>query len=67
MNPLGNIMRDFLKQAHAKQVKMARALAEEFLQEKMAMDQIEEMLYASGFEAAVIDEAMDSLPKKGKK
>ncbi len=67
MDPLGNVMREFLRKAHAKQVKMARALADELLQEKMAMEQIEEMLYASGFENIVIDEAMDSLPKKGKK
>jgi hypothetical protein len=67
MDPLGNVMREFLRKAHVKNVKIARALADELLQEKMAMDQVEEMLYASGFEAVVIDEAMDSLPKKGKK
>lgn len=67
MDPLGKTVRNLLKQAHARQVKTARALADELLEEKMALDQVEEMLFASGFEYPVIDEVMASLPNQRQK
>ena len=68
MDPLGNVIRDFLKKAHSDNVKNAVSLAMEFRDESMNDDQIEEMLYASGFDSMVIAEAMDSIPvKKNKK
>lgn len=66
MDPLGNVVRDFLKQAHARNVKNAVSLGMEFRDEGMTRDQIEEMLYASGFEAVVIADAMDAIPSKTK-
>lgn len=67
MDPLGNVVREFLKTQHATHVRNAVALAKELrVAEKMADDQIEEMLYASGFDAAVIAEALDNIPSQKK-
>jgi len=63
MDRFGNVLRDFLKKAHADQVKNAVSLGTELRQDEgMNDEQIEEMLYASGFEADVIAEAMDNIP-----
>ena len=67
MDPLGNVVRGFLKAAHASNVRNATNLALEFLKEGMRNDQIEEMLYAGDFEQDVIAAAMASLPDKKKK
>lgn len=67
MDPLGNAIRDFLKQTHAASVRNAVSLAMEFQDEGMKQDQIEEMLYSSGFESDVIAEALDSIPSKKRK
>lgn len=69
MDPLGNVVRDFLKKTHAANVRNAVSLAMELRDDEgMKNDQIEEMLYSSGFDSAVIAEAMDNLPiKKSKK
>lgn len=68
MDPLGNVVRDFLKKAHSDAVQNATSLALELRDEGMDNDQIEEMLCASGFKSIVIAEAMDSIPtKKNKK
>lgn len=69
MDLYGNVIRDFLKQAHANNVRNAVSLGTELRQDEgMNDDQIEEMLYASGFDAIVIAEAMDSIPaQKSKK
>jgi len=64
MDPLGNVLRDFMKQAHLRQVKTALGLALELRQESMAAEQIEEMLYSSGFEQVVVDDAMTALANK---
>lgn len=64
MDPLGNVVRDFLKKQHADNVRNAMALASELRDEGMKDDQIEEMLYSSEFESDVIVEAMSNMPKK---
>lgn len=67
MDRFGNVIRDFLKKAHADNVRNAVSLGTELRQDEgMSDDQIEEMLYASGFDAAVISEAMDSIPAEKK-
>jgi len=67
MDPLGNVVRDFLKQKHTENVRNAAALAQELRDEEcMNNDQIEEMLYASGFDAVVIADAFQVLPSKKK-
>lgn len=68
MDRFGNVLRDFLKKAHADQVRNAVSLGTELRQEEgMTDEQIEEMLYASGFEADIIAEAMDNIPVKQNK
>ncbi len=69
MDPLGNVIKDFLKKAHADNVRNAVSLAAELQDDEgMNNEQIEEMLFASGFDAHVIAEAMDNIPtKKNKK
>jgi len=63
MDPLGAIARNFLKEAHARNVRNAVSLATELRrEEKMTNEQIEEMLYASGFEEVVIAEAINKIP-----
>lgn len=62
MDRFGNVIRDFLKKAHSDNVRNAVSLGTELrLDEGMTDEQIEEMLYASGFEALVITEAMDNI------
>jgi len=68
MDPLGDVVRNFMKQAHARNVRNALSLAAELRKEEgMTDDQIEEMLYASGFEQEEISEALSNLPAKGQK
>lgn len=62
MDMLGQVMRDFLKCAHDDAVRNARALAGELKAEGMTKSQIEEMLFASGFEAPIVREAMEQIP-----
>lgn len=65
MDPLGNVVRDFLKKAHADNVRNAVTLATELRDDEgMNASQIEEMLHSSGFDPHVIAEAMESLPIK---
>lgn len=68
MDPLGTVVREFLKKARADNVRNAISLAAELRNEEgMKSNQIEEMLYASGFEADIIAEAMENIPsQKGK-
>lgn len=66
MDPLGNVVRELLKQARAQRVKNATSLAGEFRKEGMTDSQIEEMLFASGFDDDVVDDAMKEIsPKRG--
>jgi aminopeptidase N len=59
MDPLGNVVRDFMKETHARNVRNAFSLAVELRKEEGMTDgQVEEMLYASGFEQ---DEIIDAL------
>jgi len=65
MDPLGNVFREFFKTVHADNVRNAVSLAAELRDDEgMHDDQIEEMLYASGFENDVVTEAMSNLPPK---
>lgn len=66
MDPLGKIAREFLKQAHANQVRNALALSREFRKEGMNLNQVEEMLYASGFDEEVINDTLNRLPEGSK-
>lgn len=66
MDLLGNVVREFMKQAHAENVRNATNLAMEFRDERMSDDQIEEMLYSSGFDARVVSDAMEALLIKKK-
>jgi hypothetical protein len=59
MDKFGNVVRDFLKQAHATNVRNASALAGELRKEGMSGEQVEEMLFASGFDEQTVRDAMD--------
>jgi SOS response regulatory protein OraA/RecX len=64
MDQLGEVIRNQLKQVRANNVHNARVLAMDLRSEGMTKDQIEEMLYANGFEGDIIDEAIQSVPAK---
>lgn len=67
MEPLGKVVRDFLTMRHAKDVRQAYAMADSLQKEGMSTGQIEEMLFSSGFQAGVIDEAIRQLPAGGRR
>lgn len=64
MDPLGRVVRDFLKAAHEEKLLTAVSMAEELQKEGMNNGQIEEMLNGSGFEMDVVVEAINRLPVK---
>ena len=62
MDIFGNVCREYERLAHANHVKQAFALAETYKEDGLNREQIEEMLYASDYEANVVQEAMSLLP-----
>ena len=64
MGLLGNVINNFLKEKHASSVRTATSLAMDLKRDRMTNDQIEEMLCATGYEASVIAEALDSIQTK---
>ena len=64
MDPLGNVVREFMRRQRDDIVKTASALVGELQSEGMDRSQIEEMLFASGFETDVVAEALDSIPSQ---
>lgn len=67
MDPLGKTVRDFLSRLHSDEVHTATNLAMELKKEGMNRGEIEEMLYASGYESEVVNDALENLPTKSKK
>lgn len=67
MDPLGRTIRDFLTRLHGDQVQTATNLALELKKEGMSRGEIEEMLYASGYESEVVNDALADLRSNGKK
>jgi len=61
MDILGKVVRDYLKQAHDKEVKQAYVIAKDFKKDGLNASEIEELLYSSGYDATVIEEALKSL------
>jgi hypothetical protein len=66
MDLLGRVVREYMKKAHTDNVRNATNLAMEFRDEHMNDDQIEEMLYSSGFDTNVVSEAMENIIVKKK-
>ena len=64
MDPLGRVVRDFLRTAHEERLATALSMAEELQKEGMTKGQIEEMLNGSGFEMNLVVEAITRLPAK---
>lgn len=62
MDPLGNVFRQLIKQARDESVRNATALALSLRKEGMKRPQIEEILYANGFEEGVIAEILHDVP-----
>jgi hypothetical protein len=58
MDPLGDVVRQFLSQQREDTVKTAVTLAADLRKESMNRDQAEEMLYGAGYESEVVDEAI---------
>ena len=61
MDPLGNVVRELLRRQRDDIVRTASNLADELRNEGMDRSQVEEMLFASGFESDVVAEALESL------
>jgi len=61
MDILGKVVRDYLKQAHEKEVKQAYVIAKDFKKDGLNNSEIEELLYSSGYDADIIEEALKSL------
>lgn len=66
MDLLGKTVREFLKVRHDQDLKKANAMVVELRKEGMRKAEIEEMLYASGYDDQVVQEVMESLPKQKK-
>lgn len=66
-DPLGNIIRNFMRDSHVKNIKHASVVAMDFAKDGMDYGQIEEMLFASGFEGEVIAEVLQTIPVKRSK
>ena len=58
MDPLGNVVRELMRRQHDDIVRTASNLADELKSEGMDKSQVEEMLFASGFEPDVVAEAL---------
>lgn len=54
MDPLGKVIREYLRQAEEDKTHVAMSLAEELVAEAMDRSQVREMLYASGFNERTI-------------
>jgi len=61
MDILGKVVRDYLKQTHEKEVKQACVIAKEFKKDGFNVSEIEELLYSSGYDTSVIEEALEYL------
>jgi hypothetical protein len=56
MDSLGKVLREYLRQKRADDVREARAMAKEMRVDGMSSAQLEEMLFASGFSSDVVEE-----------
>ena len=63
MDILGSVIRECMKRAHEKEVKQAYVIAKDFKEEGLKIAEIEEMLFSSGYDEAIIQEAMRLLGK----
>lgn len=62
MDPLGRVVRELIQRQHEDIVRTATTLAVDLKADGMDDSQVEEMLFASGFDADVVAEAMESNP-----
>lgn len=65
MDLIGNTFRELFAQKHAESVRNASTLAKECSRDGMKPVEVEEMLYASGFEEDVVSTALAQI-KEGK-
>ena len=61
MDIFGNVIREFMKQAHEKEVRQAYVIARDFKKDGLKTSEIEELLFSSGYEQGVIEEALRML------
>ena len=64
MDKLGQVFRDLARAAREREVRSAAALAEMLRKDGLTNAQVEEMLYANGFNGEVVDGAMAILPSR---
>lgn len=58
MDPLGNVVREFVRQQREDNVRTATSLAKDFRKGGMSKAQAEEMLCSAGIDSDVIEEAL---------
>jgi hypothetical protein len=64
MDKLGQVFRDLARAARDSEVRSAASLAEMLRKDGLTNAQVEEMLFANGFESDVVSGAMEMLPKR---
>lgn len=65
MDLIGNTFKELFAQKHAESVRNASALAKECAKDGMRLSEVEEMLYANGFDQDVVDDTLTQI-KEGK-
>jgi hypothetical protein len=65
MDPLGNVFRELLKRTEEENLRNASSLAVELLKEGMDRSQIEEMLYANGFDEKIVRQTTKDVVPEG--
>jgi SOS response regulatory protein OraA/RecX len=63
MDQLGNVFRTYLSEVRASRLRSAQAMADELRRDGMSKTEIEEMLFANGFESEVIKEVIGKIKK----
>lgn len=63
MDILGNVVRECIRRAHEKEVKQVYVIAKDFKKDGLNFNEIEEMLFSSGYEDGVIQETLRMLGK----
>jgi hypothetical protein len=64
MDQLGDVFRQYLKQIRSEQVRRAQAMSLELRRAGTSRPQIEELLYASGYEPSIVEEVLEQIPSK---
>lgn len=61
MDPIGDVFREYLRDARSAMISKATKIAESYVRDGMDYGQVEEMLYYHGVQDSVIDEVLEDL------